>query len=95
MTLSFHFRIYSSSVAITAAWFLTQSSNSHSLTFYVILDFGTHFISRTTNVNHRLENKSSNNVTSRADEAEIEAALSKMYDEIKLQSLPYSYSNYD
>lgn len=47
------------------------------------------------NVNHRLENKSSNNVTSRADEAEIEAALSKMYDEIKLQSLPYSYSNYD
>lgn len=65
------------------------------LTLYVILNFGTHFISRTTNVNHRLENKSSNNVTSHADEAEIEAALSKMYDEIKLQSLLYSYSNYD
>lgn len=62
------------------------------LTLYVILNFG---ISRTTNVNHRLENKSSNNVTSHADEAEIEAALSKMYDEIKLQSLLYSYSNYD
>ena len=67
----------------------------HGLTLYVILNFGTRFISRTTNVNHRLENKRSNNVTSHADEAEIEAALSKMYDEIKLQSLLYSYSNYD
>lgn len=67
----------------------------HGLTLYVILNFSTHFISRTTNVNYRLENKSSNNVTSDADEAEIEAALSKMYDEIKLQSLLYSYSNYD
>lgn len=53
------------------------------------------FISTTTDGNHRLENESSNNVTSHADEAEIEAALSKMYDEIKLQSLLYSYSNYD
>lgn len=53
------------------------------------------FVSRTTDVNHRLENESSDNVTSRADEAEMEAALSKMYDEIKLQSLLYSYSNYD
>lgn len=65
------------------------------LALYVISDFGTRFLSRTTNVNHRLENNSSNNVTSHADEAEIEAALSKMYDEIKLQSLLYSYSNYD
>lgn len=30
-----------------------------------------------------------------ADDAKMEAALSKMYDEIKLQSLLYSYSNYD
>lgn len=67
----------------------------HGLTLCTILDFGARFISRTTDVNHRLENESSNNVTSHADEAEIEAALSKMYDEIKLQSLLYSYSNYD
>lgn len=67
----------------------------HGLTFYIILNFGTRFISSAANVNHRLENKSSNNVTSLADEAEMEAALSKMYDEIKLQSLLYSYSNYD
>lgn len=61
----------------------------------VILDFCIYFIRSTSYVNHRLEYKSSNNVTSHADEAEIEAALSKMYDEIKLQSLLYSYSNYD
>lgn len=65
------------------------------LTWDVVLNFGTRFTSRTTSVNHRLENESSNNVTPHADEAEMEAALSKMYDEIKLQSLLYSYSNYD
>lgn len=41
------------------------------------------------------KNKSTHNVTLHADDAEMEAALSKMYDEIKLQSLLYSYSNYD
>lgn len=54
-----------------------------------------HFQRSAACVNHRLENKSTNNVTLHADDAEMEAALSKMYDEIKLQSLLYSYSNYD
>lgn len=54
-----------------------------------------YFQKSTACVNHRLENESTNNVTLHADDAEMEAALSKMYDEIKLQSLLYSYSNYD
>lgn len=73
----------------------SRSGHAVALTSCVILNFGARFISRMADANHRLENESSNNVTSHADEAEREAALSKMYDEIKLQSLLYSYSNYD